>query len=73
MPDPEKTTAAPANQTSFEQAAAAERLPLWREFLLFLKEEKKWWLLPIILVLGLVGLLVFLGGTGFAPFIYQML
>ncbi len=60
-------------KSDFEQAAGEARLPLWKEFLLFLKEEKKWWLLPILVVLALVGVLAFLGGTGFAPFIYQML
>ena len=57
---------------AFEQAAQEERLPLWREFLLFLQEEKKWWLLPILIVLLLFGLLIFLAGTGLAPFIYTL-
>ena len=60
-------------KTEFEAAAEEARLPLWREFLLFLKEEKKWWMLPILIVLALVGLLIVAAGTGFAPFIYQML
>ena len=39
----------------------------------FLKERKKWWLLPIILTLALVGLLiVFAGSSSLAPFIYPM-
>ena len=39
----------------------------------FLKERKKWWLLPIILVLFLIGLIVILGGSSpFAPFIYTI-
>ena len=38
----------------------------------FLKATKKWWLLPIILVIVLFGLLVFLSGTGVAPFIYTL-
>jgi hypothetical protein len=32
--------------------------------------NKKWWLLPIVIVLFLFGLLIFLSGTGAAPFIY---
>ena len=42
------------------------------EFLYFLKTSKKWWLLPIILVIAGFGLLVFLSGTAAAPFIYTL-
>ncbi|MGB0715120.1 MAG: DUF5989 family protein [Phycisphaerae bacterium] len=46
---------------------------LFKEFLLFLKEEKKWWLLPLIAVLLLVGLLVtFAGSSPLAPFLYPL-
>jgi len=39
----------------------------------FLRERKKWWLLPVILVLMLVGaLIVFSGGSAVAPFIYTL-
>jgi hypothetical protein len=39
----------------------------------FLKERKKFWLLPAILVLLLVGTLVVIGGaTAVAPFIYTI-
>ena len=39
----------------------------------FLKVRKKFWLLPIIIVLLLLGvLLVFAGGTAIAPFIYTL-
>jgi hypothetical protein len=40
------------------------------EFWLFLKYNKKWWLLPLLLALLLLGLLVILSGSGLAPFIY---
>ena len=43
------------------------------EFWLFMKERKKWWLLPIIVVMVLVGaLLVFAQGSALAPFIYTI-
>jgi drug/metabolite transporter superfamily protein YnfA len=43
------------------------------EFWQFLKERKKWWLLPMIVVLLLVGLLITLtSGTAVAPFIYTL-
>ena len=39
----------------------------------FLKARKKWWLLPIIVVMVLVGsLLVFAQGSALAPFIYTI-
>ena len=40
------------------------------DFLYFLRQNKKWWMLPIVLVLGMVGLLTVLASTGAAPFIY---
>lgn len=39
----------------------------------FLKERKKFWLLPIILILLLLGaLIVFTQGSAIAPFIYTL-
>jgi hypothetical protein len=44
-------------------------LELWT----FLKERKKFWLLPIIVVLGVFGLLiVFAQSSALAPFIYTL-
>ena len=44
-------------------------LELWS----FMKERKKFWLLPIILCLVLLGsLVVFSSGTAVAPFIYTL-
>lgn len=37
----------------------------------FLNKRKKYWLLPIMLALGLIGLLVVVGqSTGLGPFVY---
>jgi hypothetical protein len=44
-----------------------------KEFWLFMKERKKWWLVPVILILLLFGvLIVFTGGSAIAPFIYTL-
>ena len=44
-----------------------------KEFYSFLKERKKYWLLPIIIVLALFGALIVLSqGTVVAPFIYTI-
>ncbi len=42
------------------------------EFVQFLRHNRKWWLMPIIVMLLLVGLLVILGSTVAAPFIYTL-
>lgn len=42
------------------------------EFVDFVLHNKRWWLTPIIIVLLLVGILVILGSSGFAPFIYTV-
>jgi hypothetical protein len=64
MPDPDK-------QAFDAQAAEKQRGPA-AEFLLFVLQNKKWWLTPIIVILVLVGALAVLGGTGVAPFIYSL-
>ena len=39
----------------------------------FMRERKKWWLLPVLLVMLMVGsLLVFAQGSALAPFIYTI-
>ncbi|MBL7742092.1 MAG: hypothetical protein JNN00_01335 [Chitinophagaceae bacterium] len=39
----------------------------------FLKERKKFWLAPVIIVLLLLGLLIIFGGaSSVAPFIYSL-
>ena len=46
---------------------------LLKELWAFMKVRKKWWLLPLIAVLLLVGsLLVFAQGSALAPFIYTI-
>tara|TARA_Y100001970_G_C13951928_1_gene708678 strand:+ start:101 stop:253 length:153 start_codon:yes stop_codon:yes gene_type:complete len=48
-------------------------LSFLKEFLDFLKERKKYWLLPIVIVLGLFGILIVLSqGSAVAPFIYTI-
>ena len=42
------------------------------EFLGLLMTNKKYWMLPIILLLLVLGLLVILSGSSAAPFIYTL-
>ena len=49
-----------------QQPAPGMVAELWQ----FLMTNKKWWLLPLLIALLLLGLLVILSGTGLTPFIY---
>ena len=59
-------------QDQFDKLAKQSRTGIISEFWEFLKHNKKWWLLPIIITLLLLGLIVLLGGTALAPFIYPL-
>lgn len=50
----------------------AQRQSILREFAGFLLQNKKWWLLPMLLVLLALAGLIFLGGTAVAPFVYTL-
>lgn len=43
------------------------------EFVAFMKENKAWWMTPILVVLGLVSALLILGATPIGHFIYTFL
>jgi len=46
---------------------------LAREFLAFLKEEKKWWIAPLVVMVVLLGaLVIFAQSSALAPFIYTV-
>ena len=48
-------------------------MTLARELWLFMRVRKKWWLLPIIVIMALLGaLLIFAQGSALAPFIYTI-
>lgn len=51
-----------------------KKFSLLRELWDFLKVRKKWWLLPIIIMLIIVGILIIFGSTSpAAPFVYTLL
>ncbi|MHB8973540.1 MAG: DUF5989 family protein [Pirellulaceae bacterium] len=56
----------------FTRLAAGTQPGLLREFWDFLRSNKKWWLLPILLTLLVLGTFVLLTSTAFAPFIYTL-
>lgn len=48
-------------------------MEFFKEFFLFLRERKKWWLVPLIMVFVILGLLIFLtSSSALAPFIYTL-
>jgi Family of unknown function (DUF5989) len=48
-------------------------IALLRELLAYMGARKKWWLLPIMVVFGVVGgLLILAQGSAVAPFIYTV-
>jgi hypothetical protein len=56
----------------FEAEAGKSQVGVVAEFWAFLRDNRKWWLVPMLVVLLLLGLLVVLGATPLAPFIYTM-
>lgn len=50
-----------------------ERLEIIAAYLQFLRQQKKWWMFPMVLLLMLLGMLVGLTqGSPLAPFIYTV-
>lgn len=45
---------------------------LLADFVDFLRTHKKWWLVPLLLSLAVIGLLAAVGGSPLGPFIYPM-
>lgn len=68
MSDPDPT----ASPGDFVAESRENRHGLLSEFWQWLKHNKKWWLLPILLALALLGAVVLLGGSGLMPFIYPV-
>ena len=56
----------------FARQAEGANKGVLREQLDFLKQNKKWWMTPIIVVLILFGVLVILSGTAIAPMLYTL-
>lgn len=59
-------------ENEFEQASREVKTGFLAEMLGFLKDNKRWWLTPIVVVLLLLGILLVLASTGAAPFIYTL-
>jgi hypothetical protein len=62
----------PENKPNDFATAGKEKTGIVSEFLAMLKQNKKFWLIPIVILLLLVGVLIILGSTAAAPFIYTL-
>jgi Family of unknown function (DUF5989) len=62
----------PSSNDEFEKASQGKQGSLLAEFIGFLKQNKKFWLLPLILVMLALAALLFLTSTAAAPFIYTL-
>ena len=59
-------------KTAFEQAQQEKQAGILKEFFLFLRHNKKYWMIPILITLLGLAVLILLGGTAVAPFIYTL-
>lgn len=49
------------------------KLSIVKEFIVFLSENKKFWMIPIVIILLLLGFIIVIGqGSALAPFIYTL-
>ncbi len=69
---PESPPAESEDVKSFEEAAGEDQVGIVEEFIWFLRENKAWWLVPILLALALIGVAVWLSSSAAAPFIYPL-
>ncbi len=67
---PERADADEAND--FAREAAAKKKSVVGEFWDFARQNKRWWMTPIIVILLLLGLLVLATGTGVGALIYPL-
>lgn len=56
----------------FSRQADTATPSLVREFVAFLRHNKKWWLAPLILVMLMFGVILLMSSSVAAPFIYTL-
>lgn len=59
-------------KNEFAAASEEENAGIVSEFIHFLKTNKKYWMIPLLVTLLGLGALIILGGTSAAPFIYTL-
>ncbi len=56
----------------FESGRDQARMSILGELASFMGQNKKWWLLPILIILAMIAMLTFIAGTGAGPFVYTL-
>jgi len=64
MPDEKKT--------AFEASGEEKQVSVLGEFFSLVKHNKKYWLIPLVLILLVFSVLIILGSSVAAPFIYTL-
>jgi hypothetical protein len=72
MTDDQSTDSSKNANADFAREAGEQSPGIVREFVQFLGENKKWWLIPILVAVGLIALLVALSASPLAPLIYPI-
>ena len=72
MSQDDRTEGGRSQADEFAEQAEGPSQGLLSEYWDFLLHNKKWWLIPIVVALLLVGVLVIFGGSAAAPFIYTL-
>ncbi len=62
----------PEEDFASQAATRGSQTPVIVELWQYLRYSDKWWMAPIIITILGLGALVFLAGTGVAPFIYSV-
>jgi len=62
----------PSRKSEFERLNEEKQVSLVSEFYSFIRHNKAYWMIPILLSMALLGLLATLSTTGAAPFIYTL-
>lgn len=62
----------PGSENQFTAESTRPRATLTAEVWEFMANNKKWWMLPIVVVFAFFGFLMLVGGTAAAPFIYSL-
>jgi hypothetical protein len=65
-------TSRSTGRTALDEAAADAKTGLLGEMHAYIRQNRKWWITPIVLALLAMAALIALGGTAAAPFIYTL-
>ena len=69
---PEEETTDEERRAANAQGIVDENPGILKEFFEFLREEKKWWIAPLLVALAVMAVIAALAGSAAAPFIYSL-